>query len=114
MNIAHGNINAITAETVTIAAQNGDKMANSLINGLVDLLVAGITSVVNMLGPERIILGGGIIEGMPQLVPRIEEGLKQSALKAATGAVNIFPSIFHNDSGTIGAATYALHMLNSK
>ena len=115
LEIAEGNIDAITGKTVAIAAQKRDPLASSLIDNVADALIAGITSVVNMLGPCRIILGGGVIEGTPLLVERIEAGVKKNALKAATISISILPAKLRNDSGVIGAAAFALHQLkNSK
>ncbi len=111
LDIAEGNINAITGETVTMAAQQGDPLANSLINNMADALIAGVTSVVNMIGPCRVILGGGIIKGIPQLITQVEEGVKRQALKAAIVAIEILPAKLQDDSGVIGAAAYAFETL---
>jgi glucokinase len=109
LEIAGGDIKAITGATVAIAVQKGDKMATQLLDNVVDALTAGITSVVNTVGPCRIILGGGVVEGIPQLAGRVETGVKKNALKAAIVSVSILQAKLHNDSGVIGAAAFALH-----
>lgn len=111
LEMAGGDINAITAKTIAAAAQQGDLLAGKLINNLTDALVAGITSVVNLLGPCRIILGGGVIEGMPGLISVVKQGVKKYALKAAISNVELLPAKLHNDSGVIGAAALALHKI---
>jgi len=55
----------------------------------------------------------GIIEGMPQLIERIENGVKKYALKAATENLKVLPAKLHNDSGVIGAAAFALHSMDN-
>ena len=42
----------------------------------------------------RLILGGGIMEGMPQSIERIEKGVKKYALKAATENLKVLPAKF--------------------
>jgi glucokinase len=113
LEMANGDILAITAKTVAMAAQNGDALAANLLDNVTNVVIAGITSAVNMLGPCRIILGGGIVEGIPQLIGHVETGVKKNALKAAMNSVSILQAKLHNDSGVIGAAAFAQHQLNN-
>lgn len=109
--LAENKIADITAITVAEAGRQHDALANSIIDNLGNSLIAGCASVVNAFGPCRLILGGGIIEGMPQLLDRIEKGIKQSALKAAIKDLEVLPATLHNDSGVIGAAAFAFNQL---
>ncbi len=111
LEMAGGSIASVTGKTVSAAAQQGDVLANTLIDNVTDALIAGVASVVNILGPCRVILGGGVIEGMHELIGRIEKGVKKHALKATLTHFELVPAKLHNDSGVIGAAAYALHKL---
>lgn len=110
--IAGNDISKITAKTVSEAAGKNDPLANKIIDNLADALIAGSTSLVNAYAPCRLILGGGIMEGMPQLIESIEKGVKKYALKAATKNLEVLPAKLHNDSGVIGAAAFALHSMD--
>jgi Transcriptional regulator/sugar kinase len=110
--IAGNEINKITAKTVSEAASKNDKLAKKIIDNLADALIAGSTALVNAYAPCRLILGGGIMEGMPQLIERIEKGVKKYALKAASENLKVLPAKLHNDSGVIGAAAFALHSMD--
>ncbi len=110
--IAGNEINKITAKTVAEAARKNDALAKKIVDNLADALIAGATALVNAFGPCRLILGGGIMEGMPQLLGRIEKGVKKYALKAATENLKVLPAKLHNDSGVIGAAAFALHSMD--
>ena len=61
------------------------------------------------LNPCQIILGGGIIEGMPEMVQRVEnKGVRSRALSAATGRLAIqLPPKLGGEAGIIGAAALA-------
>lgn len=107
-----GGITSITANTVALAALKGDKLANKIIDNVVEALIAGVISIINLFGPSCVILGGGIIEGMPILIQRIEEGVRKYALKAALSDIKILPAKLHSNSGAIGAAIFALNRKN--
>ena len=113
LNLVDGDITSVNAKTISTAAQSGDILANEIIDKLAEALIAGVTSVINMVGPCRVILGGGVMEGMPELIDKIEKGVKKYALKAAIANVSIVPAQLHNDSGVIGAAAFALHQLKN-
>jgi glucokinase len=113
LEIAGGDINKVNGGTVKAAADKGDKLAKQLMANIADVIIAGISSVVNILGPCQVILGGGVIEGMPELVKLAGEGIKNKALKAASAGVQVLPAQLHNDAGVTGAATYALHKLKN-
>jgi glucokinase len=108
LELAGGDIKAVNGKAVAAAAAKGNVLAEKIINNVIDALIAGVTSVVNMVGPCRIVLGGGVIEGMPKIVKRVEQGVKKYALKAAIANIEILPAQLHNDSGVVGAASFAL------
>jgi glucokinase len=110
--MAQNEITNITARTVIEAAQKNDELACRIVDNLCDYIIAGSTAIVNAFGPCRLILGGGVMEGMPQLIDRIDKGIKKYALKAATKRLELIPAKLHNDSGVIGAAAFALDSWN--
>jgi glucokinase len=111
LSIAGGDINQLSAKTLEEGIKQNDFLSTQLINNLAEYLIAGGASIVNAFGPKRFIWGGGIIEGMPELLPVIEKGIIKRALQAATNSLEIIPAKLHNDSGVIGAAAYALQTL---
>ncbi len=105
--IAEAEIKNITAKTLSEGLKSNDELSKKIFNELSLALIAGAVSVVNAFGPARLIFGGGIIEGMPQLLNIIKEGVKKYALKPATSLLEILPAKLHDDSGVIGAAAFA-------
>lgn len=106
-----GDINAITARNVEQGFRANDPLSKDLIISVADALIAGSISIVHAINPERLVLGGGIIYGLPELVPIIEAGILKHALKAATANLQVLPSSLQTDSGTLGASLLALHSL---
>ena len=108
LRMAGGSLEDITARTLVQAYYEGDALAREILDLAVDALIAGISTLVNVLNPCQIILGGGIVEGMPELVPRINDGIRKRALGAATGRLVVSPSQLGSDAGIIGAAALAM------
>jgi len=98
----------ITPKHVFQAYYEGDPLAKHLVDNITNALIAGAISIVHAFNPEKLILGGGIINGLPELVDWIREGVLQFALSAATTNLHIVPAELQHNAGSIGAATYAL------
>jgi glucokinase len=97
----------VTAAAVSRAAQGGDPLARRLVDQVAQALIAGAVSLVNAFNPCRLILGGGVIEGLPELVDRVEAGVRPQALAAAAAPLTVVRAQLHNEAGVIGAAALA-------
>ena len=104
LKLAGGQPEAVTAKIVAQAAQAGDPLAQELVDEVVQALIAGAISLVHAFNPCRLILGGGVIEGLPELVEWVDRGVLQRALAAATAPLQILPAHLRNDAGVIGGA----------
>jgi glucokinase len=106
--MAGGRPDDVTAQIVAEAAHQGDPLAQKLVDEVAEALIAGATGLVNAFNPCRLILGGGVMEGMPELLDRIDGGVRQRALAAARDPLQVLPAQLHNDAGVVGAAALAL------
>ena len=114
LNLAGGDPKEITARMVAQAFQAKDPLAGEIVNRVSRALIVGAVSIVNAFNPCRLVLGGGIIEGFPELIDRIAEGVHKRALRAATGSLQVLPAKLGTDAGVIGAATLALLTFKDK
>ncbi|MFW6126761.1 MAG: ROK family protein [Thermodesulfobacteriota bacterium] len=105
---------AVTAAAVTLAAREGDRLAQALVDEVAQALIAGAVSLANTFNPCRLILGGGVMAGMPELIPRIDQGVRRSALQAATSRLEVLPAKLGNEAGVVGAASLAMKNFTSK
>lgn len=108
LEMAGGSFDDITAKIVVQASHGGDPLASGLIDAAVAALGAGVATLVNSINPCVIILGGGIVEGMPELVSRVESEVRGRALGAATGRLVFRAASLGNEAGIIGAAALAM------
>lgn len=108
LEMAGGRADKITAKIVVEACHGGDPLAVRLIDAAVEALSAGVAALVNVVNPCMIILGGGIVDGMPELVSRVESEVRKRALAAATGRLTFGAAKLGNRAGIIGAAALAM------
>lgn len=114
LKIVEGAVERVTAKIVVQAAKGKDPLAMKLMREVTEALIAGITSLINAFNPCRLILGGGVIEGSPELLVEIDEGVRQRALPEAMKPLEILPAKLQNDAGVVGAAALAMRTFSSK
>lgn len=102
--LAGGAIDNVTAAHVFDAARKNEPVAVKVIEEVKEALVAGVASLVNIYNPGKIILGGGIIQGNPELIEVVRQGIPNRALKAAVQHVEVVGAKLGGDAGVIGAA----------
>jgi glucokinase len=108
LDLAEGKFENITARAVVDACHAGDALSRELMDGAAEALAAGVVSLVNAFNPCKVLLGGGIVESMPELVGRVDARVRVQALAAATGSLEIAPARLGSNAGIIGAAALAM------
>lgn len=112
--LAGGDIATISAETVAHAAHAGDPLAMRLVEETGAYLGAALTSLVNALDPARLILGGGVIDGLPELVAMADAVVLARALPAAAAHVTVLHAALANHAPVVGAADLAMAMQGTR
>ncbi|MFO0807508.1 MAG: ROK family protein [Gemmataceae bacterium] len=85
-----------------------DPVAVDLIDDAARALGAGIGSVINLISPEVVVLGGGVAGALGEsFLERVWEIATRYALPGAASGVRIVPAALQDDSGIVGAAAYA-------
>jgi glucokinase len=114
MELAGDTPGGITAKTVADGTRAGDVLSLRLVERIAQALIAGAVSIVNAFNPCRLILGGGVIDGIPQLVELIDQGVRGRALPAATKPLQVLRAKLGSDAGVVGAATLALQIFKDE
>ncbi len=107
MELAKGAPGGVTAKTVSEGVHAGDLLSLRLIERVTQVLIAGCASIINAFNPCRLILGGGVIEGLPQLVGQVDQGVRKRALPAALKSLQVLRAKLGSDAGVVGAAALA-------
>ncbi|MFC1976665.1 ROK family protein [Chloroflexota bacterium] len=109
---ANGDLEKVNAEAIHEAAQAGDKLANDIIARLACYLGVGLANLINIFNPEVIVIGGGLSNiGDMLLKPAFDEASRR-AFRQSYQAVRFASAALGRDSGVLGAAAYAIEIIN--
>jgi glucokinase len=88
---------------------SGDEGATNVWLRSVKNLAAGITSIINALDPQVIIIGGGIAQAGAALFDPLAVFMTGIEWRPQGHRVQIFPAALGNVAGTLGAVYYAMN-----
>ncbi len=94
----------LTAEHVARAAQEGDLLAQSILAEAGKLLGVTLSGIVNLLNPDRIVIGGGVAQAGDWLLRPIRWEIKRRALPEAAKVLQVVPAALGTNAGILGAA----------
>jgi glucokinase len=90
------------------AIRRGDKLVAQVVDEAAEFTGIAVGNVINLLNPEVIVLGGGIIDALEdEMMPVIAKTAKDHALAGTAKGVRIIPSKLGDDAGIVGAAFLA-------
>lgn len=114
LRLASGDSKKVTAKIVVEAYRLKDPLAEKLMNETHKALVAGFASLINAYNPRRLILGGGLVDGMPEIIQVIDQGVRECALKAATQSLEIVKAQLGKGAGIIGSAAAIFNLFRKE
>ena len=93
----------IDAELLARAADEGDAEAASVLQHAWEAVGAACASLVNLLNPEVIVIGGGIARHRPRLFDVARDEVARRAFAAPASRVRIVPAELGDDVSLIGS-----------
>ena len=107
--VAHRSAGRFTSTRQLVEAHLiGDEQATEVWLRSVHNLAAGITSIINALDPEVIIVGGGIAQAGAALFDPLQRFLEKVEWRPLGQSVRIIPATLGDFAGTLGAVYYAM------
>ena len=97
----------LTAEIVATAYHKSDPVALHLVGEATEALAAGMVSLINTFNPRLIILGGGVIDGLPEIIDQLDAKVRWRCLSAAATRLGIVAARLGGEAGVVGAAALA-------
>ncbi len=108
-----GDPRKVSGRHVTEAARRGDRIAAHIIEEVGRRLGQGIGGLVNVLDPDVVVIGGGVVEaGEPFLEAARRAYLDAVQAPAQRPDVPILAAALGNEAGAVGAADLALQRLS--
>lgn len=101
------NKGLLRSRTLSQAVLDGDNLVTRSVIHAAKFLGVGLASVVNFYNPERIILGGGLVEEVGLYFDVAVEELQHRALPIPGAAINVKKAKLGDFAGIIGAAMLA-------
>ena len=102
-----GCVEKVTAVTVSKAYHKGDFLAQKLVEETGRYLAAGVVSIINAFNPCLLILGGGVIDGIPELNKMVKDSVQTHALDVSVKKCEILKSTLGSNAAVIGSAVLA-------
>jgi glucokinase len=93
----------VTAETVLQAAYEGDRVARTTVNNAGECIARAVVSIVSLLDPELVVLGGGVGSTGIFLHP-VRSAVAAFAQPISRQGIRVESAQLGNDAGLFGAA----------
>jgi glucokinase len=90
------------------AIRRGDKFVSKVIEQTAEYIGIGVSNLVNIFGPEVVVLGGGVMEALSdEMMSTITKTAKDHAMPGTMKGVEIIASKLGDNAGITGAAVLA-------
>ena len=103
----------ISLEEASVLAKNGDTRAIKIWRQAGEYIGLAVSSVVNTLNPEVIVIGGGVSLAGDVLWRSIRSTVKKHAMRFLKKRIKIKKAVCGNDAGVLGAALLAKEKVTS-
>ncbi len=108
LEVAGGNIEAITGEMVAKAYAGGDPAAASVLSETVDLLSWWIGNIIDLLEPDVIIIGGGVASMLEPFFGELRSRVHERCINPAPENLPLVKACYGEDAGIVGAAALCM------
>jgi len=104
LDLAKGNIEAVTSEMVGHAYAGGDQLAKQILQETVKLLSLWLSNIVDLLEPDVIIVGGGVAAMLSPFFGDISDGLAEYCIISRCREIPLLKAHYGADAGIAGGA----------
>lgn len=97
----------ITAEMIGLAARDGDELAREILKRTGIMLGRGLSIIIDILNPEKIIIGSIFTRCYDEIWPWAEQVINEETLPLTSDACKVVPSYLSESVGDIAAMIVA-------
>jgi len=102
----------LSGKDLKAAYDSGDELVAKVVHRAARFIGLGIGSLLNLLGPEMVVLGGGVVEAFgDDFLERVERIARKTAFDVNSKDVKFTRAELGDDAGVIGAAMLAREAL---
>ncbi len=99
----------LTSEKIYSAGVEGDELAIEVFRRMGVYLGIGLANLINILNPEMIVIGGGVVNGWNLFEKHMTHEVAERAFPLPAAEVKIVPAECGDDAGLLGAAYLAFN-----
>lgn len=94
---------------------NGDKVVEEIVRESARLIGIAVSTVVNLLAADVIVLGGGLVEAMPDLFTGpVDRAARKRVMPAFRETFKVVAASLGDDAAAIGAAAWARYRIGEE
>ncbi len=108
------DLDTLTAEKVGKAAKAGDAIAVEIMNECGKMLGYGLSILIDLFNPERIVIGSIFMRAHDELWPEAKKVIDREALPMASAVCEVVPAGLTESVGDIAALTVAAYHIEKK
>jgi glucokinase len=99
----------LTAEKIYLSGLEGDEMALEVFRRMGVYLGIGMASLINVINPQAIVIGGGVAAGWDLFIGHLREQIAQRAFPVPAQRAQVLRAERGDDAGLLGAANIAFN-----
>lgn len=104
----------IRSGAIASSIAGGDKQVEAIVREAARHIGRAVAGLVNLLGPDLVVLGGGLVEAMTDLyVGEVRRAAKRRVLPTLVDSFDVLPAQLGDDAGVMGAAAWVEELTTS-
>src|SRR5579863_8658207 len=104
LDLAQGDVRAVTSELVGQAYAAGDPLAGEILQKTVELLTVWLGNIVDLLDPDVIVMGGGVAAMLKPFFGEIKNRLPSWCVNPRASEIPLLVAHYGADAGIAGGA----------
>lgn len=102
------NYENVTAKEVFIEAAKGDRVSKEILDNALFYLGITVANVMSHLDPQKVVMGGGVINGGDIVLETVKKVVSEKCLKIYVDNCSIEKAALGGQAGVLGAAALAI------
>lgn len=109
------DLGAIRSRTLAAAIQAGDDTVEQIVRQAAQEIGTALANVIHLLAPDVVVLGGGLVEAMPELfVETVARSARDRVMKSFRNTFQVVTAQLADDATVLGAAAWACHRISAR
>ncbi len=112
MAAAGADLAAMRSGVLARAIEAGDVVVEQIVRTAADWIGVAVAGTVHLLAPDTVVLGGGLVEAMPELfVETVSAAARRRVMDSYADSFRVVAAELGDDASVLGAAAWARHQL---